>query len=161
MGQAIQKDRTSLEGFDDLWDSNEPVDQISKNIQGILKALVDERIQVNQEHHLVEELKKHINTLEDQNQKLSWKLGQREKELSVIHTDFNLVKKEKEVLQRITTKNTDLEKENLEIRRMVNELSNQILQEKAKNEMLADLLREFKQPELVRIEKKLGIEKDE
>lgn len=157
MSMQAKKDRVSLEGFDQLWESDQPADQITKQIQSILKALVDERIQVNKEHHLVNELKEHINQLENQIQKLNWQLGQREKELSILHTEINKFKSENEALEKHSEKHNELIRENYEIRRLAKELSNQILQEKAKNEMLVELLKELKQPDLAKISKKLGI----
>lgn len=157
MGFAQKKDRTSVEGFDELWQPADSSDHISKQIQAILKVLVDERIEHNKEHALVGDLKGHVSALESQIQKLNWQLGQREQELSSLHTENQKLKSERSKLEKHSDKHNDLMKENFEIRRLAEQLSNQVMQEKSKNEMLVDLLRELKQPELVRIEKKLGI----
>ena len=157
MGMHAHKDRASVEGFDELWQEPESVDQISKQIKSILKVLVDERIELKNEHGIAEELKRHIASLETQIQKLSWQLGQRESELSTLHTEMRKVKTEKELLENNLNKNNDLIKENCEIRQLANELSNQILQEKSKNELLVELLKELKQPDLAKISKKLGL----
>ncbi len=160
---GLPQKNTSLDGFDDLWEAtdsseaNPSVDTTSKQIQSILKVLVDDRIALKQENNLVQELKQHIMTLENQIQKLNWQLGQREKELSDLHSNFFKTKSEKEKLEKNQTENKDILQENKEIRKLAEQLSNQILQEKAKNEMLIQLLKELKQPELANIEKKLGI----
>ncbi len=147
---GLPKRNTSLEGFEDLWESsdsseaNPSVDSISKQIQGILKTLVDERIALKQENNLVSELKLHINSLESQIQKISWQLGQREKELSDLHSEFYKVKSEKEKLEKTHSDNKEILQENKEIRKLTEQLSNQILQEKAKNEMMVDLIKSLK-----------------
>ena len=160
MGFAAKKENTSLEGFEQLWDSpdnTQSPDFISKQIHAILKVLVDDRIALNQGNQLITELKQHINSLESQIQKLNWQLGQREKELSNLYTDYHQTKLQKETLEKQSNNYKELLQDNKEIRMLAEQLSNQILQEKAKNEMLVELLRELKQPELVKIEKKLGI----
>ena len=81
-----QRDTTSLEGFEQLWETGETPDQITKQIQAILKVLVDDRIALKEENNLVQEFKQHINTLQNQTQRLNWQLGQREQELSQLHT---------------------------------------------------------------------------
>ena len=146
MGFAAQKDSTSLEGFEQLWEAtehNQSVDSISKQIQAILKVLVDDRIALNQENQLVAELKEHIHSLESQIQKLNWQLGQREKELSGLHSEYYQIRTQKESLEKQTENYKELVKENREIRRLAEQLSNQILQEKAKNEQLIELLKEL------------------
>ena len=155
------RDNTSLEGFDELWeaDQSQTVDVISKQIHAILKVLVDERIALKQENNLAVELKLHINLLENQIQKLNWQLGQREKELSDLHSEFHQVKSRKEEFEKQVTSQKEILKENLEIRRLAEQLSNQILQEKAKNEQLVELLMHLKKPELRKLTKKLGIDK--
>ena len=159
MGLPEEKDRVSLEGFEQLWEpeQGQSVDSISKQIHAILKVLVDERIALKQENNLVAELKLHINSLETQIQKLSWQLGQREKELSSLYSEFHQVKGRKEELDKQVTNQKELLKENLEIRRLAEQLSNQILQEKAKNEQLVEVLMQLKKPELKKIAKKLGV----
>ncbi len=159
MGFAAKKDSTSLEGFEQLWESPEhqSVDVISKQIHAILKVLVDDRIALNQENQLVGELKQHMTSLETQIQKLSWQLGQREKELSNLYTEYHQVKSQKENLEKQGNSYKELVQENREIRRLAEQLSNQILQEKAKNEQLMELLQALKKPELKKITKKLGI----
>lgn len=160
---GLPQKSTSLEGFDDLWESsdsseaNPSTDSVSKQIQSILKVLVDDRIALKQENNLVQELKLHMNTLENQIQKLNWQLGQREKELSDLHSNFYKMKSDKEKLEKNQDENKEIIQENKEIRKLAEQLSNQVLQEKAKNEMLIQLLKELKQPELAKIEKKLGI----
>ena len=159
MGYPLPKDRVSLEGFEDLWEANEhtSTDAISKQIQAILKVLVDDRIALNQGNNLVAELKEHINSLQDQIQKLNWQLGQREKELSTLYAEHHLTKSQKEALEKQNKNHKELLEENLEIRKLAKELSNQILQEKTKNEQLVELLMQLKKPELKKIAKKLGI----
>ena len=160
MGLPEPKDRVSLEGFEELWESpdqSQSVDVISKQIQAILKALVDERIALKEENNLVAELKQHMNSLENQIQKLNWQLGQREKELSNLYTEFHQIKAQKESLEKQTNNYKEVIKENSEIRRLTEQLSNQILQEKAKNEQLIELLKNLSKPELTKIAKKLGI----
>ena len=159
MSYPQPKDRVSLEGFEDLWEATEhgSTDVISKQIQAILKVLVDDRIALNLENNLVAELKLHINSLETQIQKLNWQLGQREKELSNLYSEFHQIKTRKEELEKQVTNQKELLKENLEIRRLAEQLSNQILQEKAKNEQLVEVLMHLEKPELKKIAKKLGI----
>ena len=160
MSLIVRKENTSLEGFEQLWESKEgsqSVDSISNQIQAILKVLVDERIALNQEHQLVSELRKHINSLEEQTQKLNWQLGQREKELSSLYTEYYQTKSEKESLEKHVKDYKELLNENKEIRRLAEQLSNQILQEKSKNEQLVELLMNLSNPELSKIVKKLGI----
>lgn len=160
MGYPLKKDNVSLEGFDELWEAEQPpqsVDVISKQIHAILKVLVDERIALKQENNLVSELKEHINSLENQTQKLNWQLGQREQELSKLYSEFHLMKAQKENLEKQGTNYKESIQENKEIRRLAEQLSNHILQEKAKNEQLMELLMELKRPELKKIAKKLGI----
>lgn len=160
MSFAARKENTSLEGFEHLWESAEnqqPVDLISKQIHAILKVLVDERIALNQEHQIVTELKQNINSLETQIQKLNWQLGQREQELSSLHAEHHKLKVKLESMEKQTTNHKELIQENKEIRTLAEQLSNQILQEKAKNEQLIDLLKNLEKPELQRIAKKLGI----
>jgi len=156
MGEPL-RDNTSLEGFEPLWETGETVDSISRQIHAILKVLVDERIALKQENNLVTELKLHISSLENQLQKLNWQLGQREKELSDLYSDFHIIRSQKELLEKQSTNYKEILKENLGIRRLAEELSNQILQEKAKNEQLTELLMQLKKPELKKIAKKLGI----
>ncbi|GEM_PF-3207276 len=160
MGFPARKDSTSLEGFEQLWENSEhaqTTDSISKQIHAILKVLVDDRIALNQENQLVGELKQHMHSLETQIQKLNWQLGQREKELSALYTEHHQVKSQKESLEKHSNTHKELLQENKEIRRLAEQLSNQILQEKAKNEQLVELLKELKKPELKKITKKLGI----
>ena len=160
MGFAAKKENTSLEGFEQLWESPEhaqTTDSISKQIHAILKVLVDDRIALNQENQLVGELKQHMHSLETQIQKLNWQLGQREKELSALYTEHHQVKSQKESLEKQSNTHKEFLQENKEIRRLAEQLSNQILQEKAKNEQLIELLKELKKPELKKITKKLGI----
>ena len=158
MGYPERKN-TSLEGFEQLWEAQEAqsVDAISNQIQAILKVLVDERIALNQENQLVHELKEHINSLENQIQKLNWQLGQREKELSSLYTEHYQIKSHKEVLEKKSDKYTELLTENKEIRRLAEQLSNQILQEKSKNEQLVELLAQLSNPDLKKIMDKLNI----
>lgn len=160
MGLAAKKENTSLEGFEQLWENSETsqsIDSISKQIHAILKVLVDERIALNEEHKLVSELKQNIHSLESQIQKLSWQNGQREQELSTLHSEYHQNKAKKEVLEKQIENHKELLQENREIRRLAEQLSNQILQEKTKNEVLVELLRDLKKPELKEIAKKLGI----
>lgn len=160
MENLARKDRTSLEGFEQLWENAEhsqSVDSISKQIQAILKVLVDDRIALKQENQLVTELKQHIHSLETQIQKLNWQLGQREKELSDLYTEHHQIKLQKESLEKEVNNSKELLQENKEIRRLAEQLSNQIILEKAKNEQLTELLKELKRPELKKIAKKLGI----
>ena len=160
MGLPEPKDRVSLEGFDELWASDQTpqsVDSISKQIQAILKVLVDERIALKQENNLVAELKEHIHSLESQIQKLSWQLGQREKELSSLYSEHYQIKVQKESFEKQSNSHKQVIKENWEIRKLAEQLSNQILQEKAKNEQLVELLMQLKKPELAKIAKKLGV----
>lgn len=163
MGQPIRKESTSLEGFEPLWEGSEgsenlqSIDVISKQIHGILKVLVDERIALNQEHKIVGELKQNINSLETQIQKLNWQLGQREQELSNIYSEYHQTKVHKEGLEKQINNQKELIKENKEIRRLAYELSNQILQEKAKNEQLIELLKQLEKSELAKIARKLGV----
>lgn len=155
MGEAARN--TSLEGFEQLWEAHEvpqSTDAISSQIQAILKVLVDERIAHNQEHTLTTELKKHINSLEEQIQKLNWQLGQREKELSSLHTEYYQAKSQKENLEKQIKDHKELLTENKEIRQLAEQLSNQILQEKSKNEQLVELLTKLTNPELAKILKR-------
>lgn len=146
--QPAPKDRTSLEGFDELWESSDSVDSITKQIKAILKVLVDDRIALKEENSLVNELKEHITTLETQIQKLNWQLGQREQELSSLHTEMYKVKAKNEKLENQSFSNKELIKENKEIRRLAEQLSNQVFQEKSKNEQLIELLKQLSKPEL-------------
>lgn len=160
MSIAVKRENTSLEGFEQLWESpdqSQSVDSISKQIHAILKVLVDERIALNQEHKLVSELKQNIQSLETQIQKLNWQLGQREHELSNLHSEYYQTKLKLEHFEKQASNYKELIQENKEIRRLAEQLSNQILQEKAKNEMLVELLESLKRPELKKITKKLGI----
>lgn len=162
MGIPLKKDSVSLEGFEQLWEAEngdqvQSVDSISKQIHAILKVLVDERIALKQENNLVSELKQHMNSLETQIQKLNWQLGQREKELSNLYTEYYQAKAQKETFEKHLTNQKEVLRENKEIRRLAEQLSNHILQEKAKNEQLVELLMELKKPELKKIAKKLGI----
>ena len=156
----LKKENTSLEGFEQLWEAPEnsqSIDSISNQIHAILKVLVDERIALNQEHQLVAELKQHINSLETQIQKLNWQLGQREQELSNLYSEHHEVKSKKEALEKNANNHKELVQENTEIRFLAEQLSNQILQEKSKNEQLVELLMKLSNPELSKIMKKLGI----
>lgn len=157
MALIVRKDNVSLEGFDELWeaDQSQSVDSISKQIQAILKVLVDDRMALKQENQLVAELKQHINSLETQIQKLSWQLGQREKELSDLYTEHHKIKHEKESFEKQLKDNIELEQENKEIRKLAEQLSLQILQEKTKNEQLIEILKDLQKPELQMIIKKL------
>ncbi len=160
MGLAAKNENTSLEGFEQLFEGSEQlqsIDVISKQIHGILKVLVDERIALNEEHKLVTELKQNMHSLEIQIQKLNWQLGQREQELSSLHSEHHQIKTQKEILETQINSHKELVQENKEIRKLAEQLSNQILQEKAKNEMLVQLLKELEKPELAKIAKKLGI----
>ena len=157
MALPERNDRVSLEGFEQLWESSESVDFISKQIQGILKALVDEKFALKEENNLVAELRGHIKSLEDQIQKLSWQLGQREKELSVMHSEMHKIKAENETLQKQNKENKDILQENIQIKRLANELSMHIMQEKAKNEQLVELLKMLDKPEFTKLAKKLGL----
>lgn len=159
MESALQKDRVSLEGFEQLWESSETsqtVDSISKQIHAILKVLVDDRIALKQENNLVAELKQHINSLENQIQKLNWQLGQREQELTSLHSEHHKIKAQKEAFECQANNNKELLKENKEIRCLAEQLSNQIMQEKSKNEQLIELLAQLKKPELKKLQKSLG-----
>lgn len=161
MTLPVRKENTSLEGFEKLWepaDQSSSIDSISKQIHAILKVLVDERIALNEEHKLVAELKQNIHTMESQIQKLNWQLGQREQELSSLYSEYHQTKAKLEHLEKQNHSYKELVKENKEIRRLAEELSNHILQEKAKNEMLVALFEELKKPELKKIAKKLGIQ---
>lgn len=159
MSSPLKKANTSLEGFEDLWEASESqsVDSISNQIHAILKVLVDERIALNQEHQLVSELKQHINSLETQIQKLSWQLGQREQELSNLHSESYELKSKNESMEKQLSSHKELTHENIEIRKLAEQLSNQILQEKSKNEQLVELLMNLSNPELSKIMKKLNI----
>ena len=160
MGHPVKKDNVSLEGFEQLWENPEQplsVDSISKQIQAILKVLVDERIALNQENQLVTELKHHIHSLESQIQKLNWQLGQREQELSSLHSEVHKANYKKEELEKQLESHKELQIQNIEVRRLAEQLSNQILQEKSKNEQLIELLIHLEKPELSKIAKKLGI----
>ena len=160
MGLAAKNENTSLEGFEQLFEGSEQlqsIDVISKQIHGILKVLVDERIALNEEHKLVTELKQNMHSLEIQIQKLNWQLGQREQELSSLHSEYHQTKSQKEILETQINSHKELVQENKEIRKLAEQLSNQVLQEKAKNEMLVQLLKELEKPELAKIAKKLGI----
>lgn len=159
MALPARTDRTSLEGFEPLWEAqdSQSIDAISKQIHSILKVLVDDRIALKQENQLVIELKQHISSLENQIQKLNWQLGQREQELSNLYSEHHQLKSKLEKLEKQNTNYKEVLQENKEIRILANELSNQIMQEKAKNEMLIELLKELKKPELKKIAKKLGI----
>ena len=159
MALPVQKDNVSLEGFEQLREpeNSQSVDSISKQIQAILKVLVDDRIALKQENQLVVELKQHIQSLETQIQKLNWQLGQREKELSDLHIDHHQIKLQKETLEKQSNNFKEVLQENKEIRQLAEQLSTQIMQEKAKNEQLIDILKELKKPELKKIAKKLGL----
>ena len=160
MTSPLKKENTSLEGFEQLWEAPEnsqSIDSISNQIHAILKVLVDERIALNQEHQLVSELKQHINSLETQIQKLSWQLGQREHELSNLYSEHHEIKSKKEALEKNASNHKELLLENTEIRILAEQLSNQILQEKSKNEQLVELLMNLSNPELSQIMKKLRI----
>lgn len=161
MGLPEPKDRVSLEGFEQLWEADQQppqsLDVISKQIHAILKVLVDDRIALKQENNIVAELKLHINSLETQIQKLNWQLGQREQELSKLYSEYHQEKAKKETLESHSNNYREVLKENLQIRRLAEQLSNQILQEKTKNEQFVELLKELKKPELKKIAKKLGI----
>ena len=160
MAYPVTKDSTSLEGFEQLWETSEhpqSIDAISKQIQAILKVLVDDRIALKQENNIVVELKLHINSLETQIQKLNWQLGQREQELSKLYSEYHQEKAKAETLEKQAGNFKELQKENFEIRRLAEQISNQILQEKAKNEQLIELLKDLKKPELKKIAKKLGV----
>ena len=160
MSIPLRKDSVSLEGFDQLWESPEQpqsTDLITKQIYSILKVLVDERIALNEEHKLVNDLKENIHSLETQIQKLNWQLGQREQELSNLYSEHHQVKIQKETLEKEVNNQKELRQENKEIRRLAEQLSNQILMEKAKNEQLGELLMQLKKPELKKIARKLGI----
>lgn len=160
MNSPLKKANTSLEGFEQLWEapeSSQSIDSISNQIHAILKVLVDERIALNQEHQLVAELKQHINSLETQIQKLNWQLGQREQELSNLYSEYHETISKKEALERQASNQKELVQENTEIRLLAEQLSNQILQEKSKNEQLVELLINLSNPELSKIMKKLGI----
>ncbi|OGI10046.1 MAG: hypothetical protein A3I68_02635 [Candidatus Melainabacteria bacterium RIFCSPLOWO2_02_FULL_35_15] len=160
MNSPLKKANTSLEGFEQLWEapeSSQSIDSISNQIHAILKVLVDERIALNQEHQLVAELKQHINSLETQIQKLNWQLGQREQELSNLYSEYHETVSKKEALERQVSNQKELVQENTEIRLLAEQLSNQILQEKSKNEQLVELLINLSNPELSRIMKKPGI----
>ena len=98
-----------------------------------------------------------MHSLEIQIQKLNWQLGQREQELSSLHSEYHQTKAQKEILETQINSHKELVQENKEIRKLAEQLSNQILQEKAKNEMLVQLLKELEKPELAKIAKKLGI----
>lgn len=160
MNSPLKKANTSLEGFEQLWEapeSSQSIDSISNQIHAILKVLVDERIALNQEHQLVAELKQHINSLETQIQKLNWQLGQREQELSNLYSEYHETVSKKEALEKQVSNQKELIQENTEIRLLAEQLSNQILQEKSKNEQLVELLINLSNPELSKIMKKLGI----
>ena len=160
MNSQLKKENTSLEGFDQLWEAQEnsqSIDAISNQIHAILKVLVDERIALNQEHQLVAELKQHMNSLETQIQKLSWQLGQREQELSNLYSENHEIKSKKEALEKNAANYKELAQENIEIRLLAEQLSNQILQEKSKNEQLVELLMNLSNPDLSKIMNKLGI----
>ncbi len=158
MSIPLKKENTSLEGFEQLWEpENQSLDSISSQIHAILKVLVDDRIALKQEHELVNELKQHMSSLETQIQKANWQLGQREQELSNLYSEHYKIKADKESLEKQGNDYKELLKENKEIRRLAEQLSNQILQEKAKNEQLVELLQALKKPELKKIAKKLGI----
>ncbi len=159
MSIPFKKESTSLEGFEQLWEPEQAqsADVISNQIHSILKVLVDDRIALKQEHTLVSELKQHISSLETQIQKVSWQLGQREQELSNLHSEYYQVKAEKEALEKQNNNYKEILQENKEVRRLAEQLSNHILQEKAKNEQLVELLQTLKKPELKKIAKKLGI----
>ena len=160
MSSPLKKANTSLEGFDQLWEAPEQsqsIDSISNQIHAILKVLVDERIALNQEHQLVSELKQHVHSLETQIQKLNWQLGQREQELSNLHSESYELKAKNESLGKQAGSHKELTQENIEIRRLAEQLSNQILQEKSKNEQLVELLMNLSNPDLAKIIKKLGL----
>ena len=150
-----QRDTTSLEGFEQLWETDQTPDQITKQIQAILKVLVDDRIALKEENNLVQEFKQHINTLQNQTQRLNWQLGQREQELSQLHTEYYKVKAEKENFEKHAMKYAELLKDNTEIRRLAEQLSIQIVQEKSKNEQLIELLKGLEKPELQALLKKI------
>ena len=67
------------------------------------------------------------------------------------------LKSKKESLEKQATNHKELVQENTEIRLLAEQLSNQILQEKSKNEQLVELLMNLSNPELSKIMKKLGI----
>ena len=160
MSVPLRKDSISLEGFDELWENPEQPqspDSITKHIRSILKVLVDERVALNEEHKLVNEFRENIHSLDIQIQKLNWQLGQREQELSNLYSEHHQMKVQKENLEKEVNNQKELIKENKEIRRLAEQLSNQILMEKAKNEQLTELLMQLKKPELKKIVKKLGI----
>ena len=152
MSIPLKKENTSLEGFEQLWEpENQSLDSISSQIHAILKVLVDDRIALKQEHELVNELKQHMSSLETQIQKANWQLGQREQELSNLYSEHYKIKADKESLEKQGNDYKELLKENKEIRRLAEQLSNQILQEKAKNEQLVELLQALKKPELKKL----------
>ncbi|MBI2996696.1 MAG: hypothetical protein HYY52_08355 [Candidatus Melainabacteria bacterium] len=158
MGQVAKS--TSLEGFEQLWETSESsqsIDVISNQIHAILKVLVDERIALKQENQLVAELKEHIYSLETQLQKLNWQLGQREKELSILHSEYYQVKAQKETLEKQNENHKELLQENKEIRKLAEQLSNQILQEKSKNEQLVEILMSLSNPDLKKIRERFKI----
>ena len=151
------KKNTSLEGFEQLWEAPEQsqsIDSVSNQIHAILKVLVDERIALNQEHQLVSELKQHVNSLETQIQKLNWQLGQREQELSNLHSESYELKEKNESMEKQLNSQKELTLENIEIRRLAEQLSNQVLQEKSKNEQLVELLMNLSNPNLAKVIKK-------
>jgi len=154
--QPLRKDSTSLEGFEQLWESSDSAESVSKQIQAILKVLVDDRIALKEENALVNELKKHVASLESQIQKLNWQLGQREQELSTLHSETHKIKARKETLEKDHEKHKELIKENKEIRRLAEQLSNQVFQEKSKNEQLIELLKQLSKPELTTLINKLN-----
>lgn len=153
--QPVPKDRASLEGFDELWESSDSVDSITKQIKAILKVLVDDRIALKEENNLVNELKQHITTLENQIQKLNWQLGQREQELSTLHSEMYKIKAKNENLEKQSNNNKELMRENKEIRKLAEQLSNQVFQEKSKNEQLVELLRQLSKPEIATLLNKI------
>ena len=160
MTEPARKESVSLEGFEELWESPEQPQSVgfsSKQLQSILKVLVDDRIALSQGNNLVAELKEHINSLETHIQKLNWQLGQREQELSKLYSEYHLTKSQKESVEKQARDYKEILKENKEIRQIAELLSNQILQEKSKNEQLVELLMQLKKPELAKIAKKLGI----
>lgn len=160
MTMPLRKDTTSLEGFEQLWESAEhsqSIDSISKQIHAILKVLVDERIALNQEHQLVTELKQNMHSLETQVQKLNWQLGQREQELSSLYSEYHQAKTKVDALEKHSSNVKEVLQENKEIRMLAEQLSNQVLQEKAKNEQLIQILRDLEKPELAKIAKKLNL----
>ncbi len=71
--------------------------------------------------------------------------------------EFLEVKSKKETLENNATNHQELIQENTEIRLLAEQLSNQILQEKSKNEQLVELLMDLSNPDLKKIMNKLKI----